>query len=98
MADNKINYDYIAGKLKTETGKHFDSMRAFLDTAGTEVESMGWGGSSANFYKETIEEVRTNINRAQEAFNAKLDTDYTTILNEYTTAESDIESQTKTIE
>ena len=37
MADNKINYDYIAGKLKTETGKHFDSMRAFLDTAGTET-------------------------------------------------------------
>ena len=98
MADNKINYDYISGKLKTETGKHFDSMRTFLDNAASEVDGMGWGGSSANFYKETIAEVRANINRAQEAFNAKLDTDYTTILNEYSTAEADIESQTQTIE
>lgn len=98
MADNKINYDYIAGKLKTETGKHFDAMRGYLDNAATDVEGMGWSGSSANFYKETIAEVKDNITKAQEAFNAKLDTDYTTILNEYSTAESDIKSDTQTIE
>lgn len=98
MADNKINYDYISGKLKSDTAKHFDAMRAFLDNAETEVEGMQWGGSSANFYKETIAEVKSNITRTQEAFNAKLDTDYTTILNEYGQAEADIQSETGTIE
>ena len=98
MADNKINYDYISGKLKTETAKHFDVMRANLDKAAQDVDGMGWSGSSANFYKETIAEVKANITKAQEAFNAKLDTDYTTILNEYSGAESDIQSETQTIE
>ncbi len=98
MADNKINYDYIAGKLKNETAKHFDAMRTYLDNAQREVDGMQWSGSSANFYKETIDEVKANITRVQESFNAKLDSDYTTILNEYSTAESDIQSETGTIE
>ena len=98
MADNKINYDYISGKLKTETGKHFDAMREFLSNAETEVKGMGWSGSSANFYKDTIDEVKAKITTAQEAFNAKLDTDYTTILSQYGQAEADIQKDTGTIE
>ena len=98
MADNRIDYDYISGKLKSETGAHFDAMRVFLDNANAEVADMGWSGSSANFYIDTIDELKVKITNIQEGFNAKLDTDYTTIINEYSTAESDSESQTKTIE
>ena len=98
MADNKINYDYISGKLKTETAKHFDVMRANLDKAAQDVDGMGWSGSSANFYKDTIDEVKAKITTAQEAFNAKLDTDYTTILSQYGQAEADIQKDTGTIE
>lgn len=98
MADNRIDYDYISGKLKSETGAHFDAMRVFLDTAQQNVDSMGWSGSSANFYKETIDEVKSNITKVQEGFNAKLNQDYTTILNEYGTAEEDIKKETGTIE
>ena len=42
--------------------------------------------------------VKTNITKVQEGFNAKLNQDYTTILNEYGTAEEDIKKETGTIE
>lgn len=97
MADNRIDYDYIAGKLKSETAKHFDAMRTYLDNAQQDVDTMGWSGSSAKFYKETIDEIKLNITRVQEGFNAKLNTDYTTILNEYGSAEEEIKQETGTI-
>ena len=83
MADNKINYDYIAGKLKTETGKHFESMRVFLDNADADVADMGWSGSSANFYKDTINELKVAITKIQADFNAKLDSDSVTSLTNF---------------
>ena len=98
MADNRIDYDYIAQTLKTETDDGFAAMQSYLDKAATEVDSMGWEGSSAAFYKDTIAEVKATILAAQTEFNNKLDSDYSTMVNEYQSAEADSESQTKTIE
>lgn len=97
MADNRIDYDNIISEVKTKTGDHFTNMLEFLNNAENEVASMGWGGSSANFYKETIEEIKTNITSAQTQFNDKLDTDFVNTVNEYQQAEADIQTQTGTI-